>query len=168
MGSNHGDTVSPETPQRPEGFDTLVDQAQQHAVAQDHAYAAPHELRRRRTARIALIAALPVLALVAFWNVSLSSRVTLPPPDIQTIDLARTLLVTAAEIETFEDDNGRLPTGPELKGMLPSGARLTVGDEGFALAVDAPLVGTLTYHSVDEPAAWLRAVEGAVTPEAGR
>ncbi|NNK64274.1 MAG: hypothetical protein HKO98_13835 [Gemmatimonadetes bacterium] len=147
-------------------FDHLVVEVAQHARARDAAYATPQEVRRRRTARLGLVCTLPILALVAVWNVSLSARATLPPPNVEAVDLARTLVLTVAELEDFIDHHGRLPTDAELSPMLPAATRLTATESGYELAVAAPLVGTLRITNSDDPDAWLLAVRDAVqTPE---
>jgi hypothetical protein len=159
--------VPPTPTENTSSFDQLVDQAARHAHAQDAAYATPQEARRRRTAQIALVGALPVLALVVAWNVSLAARVILPPPEVEAVDIARTMLVTVAEVEAFMDRTGRLPVGAELSPILPPGGRLNATASGWELSAAAPLVGTLRFTDADEPDRWLEAVRSAVQPREG-
>ncbi len=154
----------PPDSRRPDDIQDLVSEAQRHAQARDSAYAQPSDRAERPWTRWALALALPVLALVVLWNVRVMGAQTVPPPDVEAVDLARTLRVAVDEIETFREENGRLPDVDEAEDFLPVGTRLVRLEDGYELVLPAPVVEELRYRSEENPDRWLSTIRAALEP----
>lgn len=146
-------------------FESLVARADQEAQARDAAYARPEGPEIRRWTQWALLAAIPVLGVVIFWNVQVMRAQTLPPPPIEAVDLARTLRVAVDQVETFMEENGRLPSTAEAAAFLPEDAAFRPLDGSWELVIPAPVVSELRYASGEDPDQWLRTIQVALEPE---
>lgn len=151
-------------PNRPDDFSDLVSEAERDAVARDSQYALPSDRASRPWVGWALVAALPVLALVILWNVRVMRAQTVPPPRIEAVDLARTLRVAVDEVETFREENGRLPDASEAALFLPEGTSLVRTDDRYELVLPAPVVEELRYRSGENPDQWLSTIRAALEP----
>ncbi|MEK9501587.1 hypothetical protein [Gaopeijia maritima] len=155
----------PTDPDRSGDFDSLVASADRDAQARDAAYARPDDGDVRPWALWALLVAMPVLALVVFWNVKVMQGQTLPPPAIEAVDLARTLRVAVDELETFVEDNGRLPTPAEAADFLPEEATFRPVDGSYELVIPAPVVNELRFARGEDPDQWLRSIRSTLDPD---
>jgi hypothetical protein len=157
-------TVSPSDPDRSQPIKDLVSEAQRHALAQDEAYAKPQSREERLWAKVALAVALPVFALVVLWNVQVMSARVVPEPEIEAVDLARTLRIAVDEIESFREEFGRLPDAAEAADFLPDGAIFRQDGGGYELTVPSPLLDQLRYASEEDPDRWLSTIQAALEP----
>ncbi len=156
--------MPPSDPDRPEPIEDLVSQAERHALAQDTAYAKPQAREERLWAKVGLAVAVPVFALVVLWNVRVMSARVFPEPEIEAVDLARTLRIAVDEIESFREEFGRLPDATEAADFLPDGTTLRQEGAGYELTVPAPVVDQLRYASGEDPDRWLSTIQAALEP----
>ncbi len=144
-----------------------MSQAERHARAQEEAYAKPQGRREKAWTKVALAVAVPVFALVVLWNVRVMSARVVPAPEIEAVDLARTLRIAVDEVETFVEEFGRLPDETEAEEFLPEGASLRQVGDVYELVVPAPVVTELRYESGEDPDRWLDAIQTTLEPGGG-
>lgn len=155
-------TVTESDSQGRKPIQDAVSQAERHALAQDEVYAASQRPGERRWTKAALVMAVPVLAVVVLWNVRVMRASLVPPPEIEAVDLARTLRIAVDEVDTFVEESGRLPEAAEAEEFLPEGASLREDGEGYELVMPAPVVDELRYRSVEDPDRWLAAIRSTL------
>lgn len=154
----------PPDPESSGDFESLVATAERDAQSRDAAYARSDTVEVRPWALWALLAALPILGLVVFWNVQVMQGQTLPPPAVEAVDLARTLRVAVDELETFVEDNGRLPSPAEAADFLPEEATFRPVDGSYELIIPAPVVNELRFARGEDPDQWLRSIQHTLEP----
>lgn len=158
-------STRPPDPDPSGDFESLVAKADREAQDRDAAYARPDGHEVRPWALWALLIAVPLLGLVVFWNVQVMQGQTLPAPAIEAVDLARTLRVAVDELETFVEENGRLPSAAEAAEFLPEEATFRPVDGSYELIIPAPVVNELRFARGDDPDQWLRSIQSALEPD---